>query len=80
MHRDIISYRRFYTVIHIGQITSFDPFWDTWESNGDQKGSNIVHPSKNKSPEARNLHKEIISRKRFDTIPYLGQITIFDLF
>ena len=29
VHRDIISDHRFYTATHLGQITSFDPFWGT---------------------------------------------------
>ena len=61
------------------ETTFFDPFWRTlgvWGS----KESKIVHPSKNNFTEAKNLHSEVTSHKRFDTVTRLGQITIFDTF
>ena len=45
-----------------------------------QKGSKIAYVCKGKPPETANLHREIISDQRFDTITQLGQIKKFDSF
>ena len=74
MYRCITSDCRFFDVTHLGQITSFNPFWDTLGA------FEIVHFSKSNHPEAAILHREILSHQRFDAVTHLGQIENFDYF
>ena len=58
-------------------MISFDSFLGHPEG---LKGSKAADVSKNNSTEAENLHKEVISHERFDTVTHLGQTTNFDPF
>ena len=55
-------------------------FWPFLEHLRGQNGSKIAYFSKNNPPETANLHRELISHQRFDTVTHFGQIKTFNSF
>ena len=67
-------------ILYCHSFSRYHSFWPFLEHPRGQKRSKIVHFSKSNTPEAANLHREVISHQRFDTVTHLGQITNFDSF